>query len=294
MRKPPSAAFFSYAAGVAVHRTSAAASRPGPCQSAAIFFKSKDISMFVFEIVKPGFELVHSDPNWARRTSMLLEQLIVIFYDANVALNHFVESRNRPHTTSREMWESDLARQQELTEEIIKELGGYKPDIGFEARLRLKHEKWSQGIPPQTFELRTKFMYARSFLYALDNFERFLGMMSVATDAPAGLGEIHLEIAKAFPNLREVRNTQHHLEDRFLGIGARKKPLELKHSENTLFSGKMLALTNLNGSKFGSTMADGHYGEVDVSVESMETLQHILTAVLNSFVWDGREMHYPL
>lgn len=250
--------------------------------------------MFVFEIVKPGHALVHSDLNSEPPTSLLLEQLIVFFYDANIALNHFIESRDKPNLTSREMWESDLARQRELTQEIIKELGGYKPDIGFEARLRLKREKWSHGILPESFKSYTQFMYARSFLYAFDNFERFLAMMSMAAGAPARLSEIHLEIAKAFPNLREVRNTQHHLDDRFRGIGARKKPIELKHSENTLFNGKILALTNLNGSNFGSTMADGHYGEVDISVKSMETLQHILTAVLNSFEWNGREMHYPL
>jgi len=38
-------------------------------------------------------------------------------------------------------------------------------------------------------------------------------------------------------------------------------------------NGGLLILNSLNGAKYGSTMADGHYGEVDVSPESMERLQ---------------------
>jgi len=46
--------------------------------------------------------------------------------------------------------------------------------------------------------------------------------------------------------------------------------------------GGVLALNNLNGSRYGSTMNDGHYGEVDVSPESMEKLRCILGDVLGS------------
>jgi hypothetical protein len=40
-------------------------------------------------------------------------------------------------------------------------------------------------------------------------------------------------------------------------------------------------------------MADGHYGEVDVSPESMNHLQTILKEVLNSFKWKGSPQHKP-
>jgi hypothetical protein len=40
-------------------------------------------------------------------------------------------------------------------------------------------------------------------------------------------------------------------------------------------------------------MADGHYGEVDVSPESMEKLQKIFQEVLMSFKWRGPLQHEP-
>ena len=52
-------------------------------------------------------------------------------------------------------------------------------------------------------------------------------------------------------------------------------------------------LNCLNGSSYGSTMSDGHYGEVDVSPESMIKLQEILQAVLQAFKWKGPRQHMP-
>ena len=40
-------------------------------------------------------------------------------------------------------------------------------------------------------------------------------------------------------------------------------------------------------------MADGHYGEIDVSHQSMQQLQLVLEGVLNSFKWSGPMQHLP-
>ncbi len=71
--------------------------------------------------------------------------------------------------------------------------------------------------------------------------------------------------------------------------------IDLKPIDNTLVKapGGVLMLNCLNGSKYGSTMADGHYGEVDVSPESMERLQSVLIEVLNCFNWSGPKRHLP-
>lgn len=94
-----------------------------------------------------------------------------------------------------------------------------------------------------------------------------------------------------------MRNTAQHLEDRSRGLGSGKspKPLDLKPIDNNFISapGGVLVLNSLNGSKYGSTMADGHYGEVDVSPESMSHLQEILNNILGSFKWHGSKQHKP-
>ena len=142
------------------------------------------------------------------------------------------------------------------------------------------------------------FIYARAFLYALDAFDKFLGVLAKEANVPEEVAKFHAQIAEEFPHLRGVRNTAQHLEDRARGLGAGKspQPLDLKPITNSLINapdGGVLALNCLNGSRYGSTMSDGHYGEIDVSPESMERLQKILEGVLQSFKWRGPKRHAP-
>ena len=88
----------------------------------------------------------------------------------------------------------------------------------------------------------------------------------------------------------------HHLEDRARGLGTGGKLLDLKPVNNALASGnnvKLLAMNCLIGNKYGATMADGHYGEIDVSPESLQRLQKILQATLEAFRWSGSKQHEP-
>ena len=157
--------------------------------------------------------------------------------------------------------------------------------------------QWSEGRVPREFEHNLPFIYARAFLYALDAFDKFLGVLSREVNVPTQLRTFHSQVAEAFPDLRRVRNTAQHLEDRARGLGAGRnpQPLELKPVNNALIAAPSgaLVLNCLNGSKYGSTMADGHYGEVDVSPESMAQLQKILQSVLQSFTWRGPMQHAP-
>ncbi|WP_202905089.1 hypothetical protein [Paraburkholderia mimosarum] len=164
--------------------------------------------------------------------------------------------------------------------------------------MRFKREKWAAGGVPREFEHNLPFIYARAFLYALDAFDKFLGVLAKEENVPEEVATHHEKIADAFPHLRGVRNTAQHLEDRARGLGAGRnpQPLELKPIENGFINaprGGVLVLNCLNGSKYGSTMSDGHYGEIDVSPESMLRLKEILEAVLSSFKWRGPRQHAP-
>jgi hypothetical protein len=150
---------------------------------------------------------------------------------------------------------------------------------------------------PREFEHNIPFLYARAFLYALDAFDKILGVLAREAGVPPKLAEWHAQIEIQFPNLRGVRNTAQHIEDRGRGLGAGRnpQPLDLKPIDNNFIKapGGALVLNSLNGTKYGSTMADGHYGEVDVSPHSMEQLQRILVGVLECFQWHGPKQHLP-
>ena len=87
------------------------------------------------------------------------------------------------------------------------------------------------------------------------------------------------------------------MEDRSRGLGAGRnpKPPELKPIDNQIIKaeGGALVLKCLNGTKYGNAMADGHYGEVDVSPESMSALCEIFQDVLDAFSWKGSKSHLP-
>lgn len=50
---------------------------------------------------------------------------------------------------------------------------------------------------------------------------------------------------------------------------------------------------SLMNNKFGSTMADGHYGEVEVTFNSVKVARNCVQDVIDSFEWKGAKSHYP-
>ena len=260
--------------------------------------------MFVFEIVTPGTWLDCDDIDWTWRVQNQLRSLESHFFEANAALNLFVNAQSiRPSSASRENWERDSQRRSEIRHTLEQERGGSQSGrdwdgIQFETEVRFKREKWSNGEVPRAFENNLPFIYARAFLYALDAFDKFLCTLMKEVNIPDEVAIYHAQIAEVFPNLRGVRNTAQHLEDRSRGLGAGRnpKPLDLKPIQNGLINaagGGVLALNCLNGSRYGSTMSDGHYGEVDVSPESMKRLQQIFEGIVQSFRWRGPKQHAP-
>lgn len=260
--------------------------------------------MFVFEVVTPGTWLDHEDRDWSWKIQNQLDSLKSQFFEANAALNLFAGAQSmRPSFTNRENWERDSQRRSEIQRAIEQKRGGLRShedwdEIHYEAEVCFKREKWSNGGVPREFEHNLQFIYARAFLYALDAFDKFLGVLAKENGVPEKVAVFHTQIAEAFPHLRGVRNTAQHLEDRARGLGAGRnpQPLDLKPITNSLInapSGGVLVLNSLNGSKYGSTMSDGHYGEIDVSAESMQHLQLILEGVLQSFKWRGSKQHAP-
>jgi len=237
--------------------------------------------MFVFEIVTPGTWLDYDDRDWSWKIQRQLDSLKSQCFEANVALNLFVDAQSvRPSPPDRDKLEQDRQRRYEIQHSIEQERDGIVPHEGldelhFETEVRFKREKWMSGVAPREFTHNLPFIYARAFLYAIDAFDKFLGVLIKEENVPEQVSTLHKQIAVTFPHLRGVRNTAQHLEDRARGLGAGRnpQPLDLKPIENRLVNsprGGVLVLNSLNGSKYGSTMADGHYGEVDVSPESMQ------------------------
>ena len=260
--------------------------------------------MLVFEIVTPGTRLDYADRAWSWNVQNQLQLLESQFFEANAALNLFIDTQAiRPSFARQDTWERDSQRRAELQRQVEAERGGlgsheHRDEMRFEVELRLKRDKWANGGLPREFEHNLPFIYARAFLYALDVFDKVLGVLAQQSGVATDLAEFHEQVALDFPNLRGVRNTMQHLEDRARGLGAGRppQPLDLKPIASKVISapsGGALGLNCLNGTKYSCTMSDGHLGEVDVSPESMRRLQSILEGVLKAFKWRGPKQHAP-
>ncbi|KTT02135.1 hypothetical protein [Pseudomonas parafulva] len=258
--------------------------------------------MWVFELTVPGVRLEMEDRQLSWELEGLLRHLEGSFFEANTALNLFHQARiidSQNSSFSPDDWERDRARRSEIQDALIKARGGYSHDhymeTYFEAEVIHKREKWSQGHIPRELKHNVVFIHARAFLYAMDAFDKFLTVLSKTAGVPPEIVQLSNKMDEHFPDLRGVRNSAQHQEDRARGLGVRGAKIDLKPIDNTLVKapGGVLMLNCLNGSKYGSTMADGHYGEVDVSPKSMQHLQSVLIEVLNCFNWSGPKRHLP-
>ncbi|MHA6891807.1 hypothetical protein [Ralstonia pseudosolanacearum] len=258
--------------------------------------------MYIFEVTTPGTWLNYEDQSCALKINRMLRSLQAQFFDANTALNLFEEAsaRQSSHFT-REQRQADAERRSEIRRQVEAELGfNFSPDaceqISHETDVRFKREKWNSGHVPRELERNAISLFARAFVYALDGFDKFLSVLAKEPGVPARVVELSEKVQLLFPNLRGVRNTTQHLEDRSRGLGSGRKPLIPQPVENHFINapeGGVLVLNTLNGNRFGCTMADGHYGEVEISPRSVQALSELLHEVLQCFEWMGSAQHSP-
>ena len=260
--------------------------------------------MYIFEVTTPGTWLDYPDRDWAWKIGGLIQNLKARFYEANTALNLFEQAQVQQSARfTPEQWQVDSDRRSQIRRELEAELGfDFSPQsrdrISHETEVRFKREKWGSGCGPREFERNVISIFAQAFVYALDGFDKFLNVLSAEPGVPPTIADLAARIESMFPDLRGVRNTTQHLEDRSRGLGAGKnpKPMTLQPVENQFISapgGGVLVLNSLTGNRFCCTMSDGHYGEVEISPQALQLLSDLLHDVLQIFQWKGPVQHAP-
>jgi hypothetical protein len=82
-----------------------------------------------------------------------------------------------------------------------------------------------------------------------------------------------------------------------LGDGtAVESPSALKPVMNTMVhapGGGVLILNTLNGNRYGSTMEDGSFGEVEVSAQSLDLARSAIQTCIDAFTWRPPPHHVP-
>lgn len=265
--------------------------------------------MLIAELRYPGTRLdgLQQDHDWEAQQQLQLMQSAL--NEAAVALHLFQHARDADlgEPGAPEAWEAERAERQVIEQELrVAHPTAHQGNDGwweYEEKLRelvqqeVKHRAWQSGRWPRSYQHALPFLHAKTFLYSLDAIAKALQVLVDQPWAPAGIETIGGAWTAAFPHLQEVRNTSHHQEDRVRHLGKNGKPLDLKPVDNGLISapeGGVLVLNSLNGNRYGCTMSDGHYGEVDVSNESLLLVATLLQRVLDTFDWRGPARYEPI
>jgi hypothetical protein len=161
--------------------------------------------------------------------------------------------------------------------------------------LELQEEKQKQGRLPRDYLHQLPYMHARSFLYALDMTGKLLQQLTEMPGLPGSVSQGVEVFGENFPTLKGVRNSIQHLEDRIQGLGLKDRPLDLQPIDRGGFriDGHPVVLDNLVGNQFGNTLADGGYGEVEISEASLIAATESVQRVLDSFTWTGPRRVWP-
>lgn len=257
-----------------------------------------------FELCTPGTWLAMADRQVAWQIQTQLRLIESAFAEAAMAVILFEQcGRNFEAAHSRQARDAHQARISEVQRAIEEEFRAGTAQWNsavfeaarIEAGRQVMLENLQRGVVPQRLLHTVPFIYAKAFLYAADEIGKIMDRLAEESDLPEPACDACRAYYSSFPSLREVRHSAQHIEDRGRGLGRGEKPLDLKPVNNRMVTapGGALIVNSLNGNNFGATMADGHYGEVEVSRSSLATIRDHVELLVGALPWTGPEQHFP-
>lgn len=255
------------------------------------------------ELIWPGSFIAHEDDEASHEALKLLHLLDAAFAEALLALICFSNVRDRDHSgdlASRR--KRDLVEQHEAEEEAWQgrpdPMSARDSDLMLKARAikRIEGERvrtrrrWARGELPRGVAHHLPFMYARAFLFALDSVEKVLKVLA-SFPVPTAAAEARDELLAALPDLRKVRDTAHHHEDRVRGVDRRGEPLDFQpiNTGRIHAPGGAIVLNHLDDTRYGCTVDDGRFAQVDVTPASLLAARDAIQQVLDSVPWSDRD-----
>lgn len=262
--------------------------------------------MVIAELIWPGTWLDYSSPEEAWELQSLLHLLDSNIAEANLALMLFIQQRvidaNGPRP-SIDLWQRDLDERRAVEQRLeaslpamtFEEQWKAKDRIRFEAELEVARSRWERGDLPRGLLHHAPFLYARSFVFALDGVAKTLKVIAeqpIPNDSSGAL----TSLGQAIPDLVGVRNTAQHQEDRIRRLDHRARPIDLQPIDNNLIrsEGGALVLNSLNDDRYGCTLSDGRFGEVEVSDSSLLAARDAVQQLVNSLAWKGPPRLTPM
>lgn len=257
--------------------------------------KINDYIIYVFKITIPGVA-INYESRYEEDFNSLLSCMESQFLEANVALNEYTKDKTQldnimdiPPSQVRRIYE-------QRSEEILEELASAPETKAYSSQAKeslaedlLEKEIWTKNGGPNNFINRTVEMNAKAFIYAFDVFGKCLKSMN-NLDKNEVRKNIYTDFINMFPDLIEIRNSAHHLEDRVIRKQKFGKDIDLKH--DPIYE-RAMVICGFTGDTFEMRLANGELGRIAITIDSMKNLFDIFNRVLNSFSWHGPQRTSP-
>jgi hypothetical protein len=119
-------------------------------------------------------------------------------------------------------------------------------------------------------------IYAREFVYSLDSISKILKVLNSQIGLPGAVHKLISEYDINFENLKHIRDSAAHIEDRGRALGKDRKKI----------SSTIIILGCFNERRFEFTASNGKCCGVDISESTLLLAHRILQAIINAFTWD--------
>jgi hypothetical protein len=114
-----------------------------------------------------------------------------------------------------------------------------------EADLRAAIRKGPEDFSFYTQHHRLPFVHVRSFVLALHDVQKFIGVLGQLSEGSSEVEAARVELASKLPDLNDVRDSEQHLEERLQGLVKGKK-----------LPTSLLWIGNLSNNNYQMTVAD--------------------------------------
>lgn len=149
-----------------------------------------------------------------------------------------------------------------------------------EAHIVLHLFKEKSELVSQSTEVdqRLRHVYAKSFVYALDTITQIVRVLEKQEQLSEVASHQCKRFLSKFGELRGLRNSLQHIEDRLRGIGRDRKSIP----SNLLVLGAFR-----DNNYYGATTSDGRYVEIEISDSVLTEAYSIIKDLVWCFDWLG-------
>jgi hypothetical protein len=205
-------------------------------------------------------------------------------------------------------WPDDRA---ELENRRLKELEATEPVVAAETprnrRRRLEIQatrdvlkaRWDADEFPRDYFDRLQELHAQTFIAALARLRRTIGCMAKLDtgDAKRKIIDAREKFDVALPNVKHIRDSVEHAEDRLRGLDKDKKPMTVGPIENERFKaarGGLIAagIMDMARRHYGWTADNGSYVEVEVTYGAAADAAEIVQSIFNAIPWKGGDPRF--